>query len=81
MDKKAVIIFRIRQMQLEEDLEIPLHITANDLVVALNAAYDLNMDISDVKKCCLKAERPVALLRGNKMLSNFGVRNGTIISI
>lgn len=80
MDNKAIVIFRIQQKHIEEDLEIPLDITANDLVVALNTAYNLGMDVSDVKRCCLKAERPVALLRGNKKLADFGVRNGTIIS-
>lgn len=80
MDNKAIVIFRIQQKHIEEDLEIPLDITTNDLVVALNTAYNLGMDVSDVKRCYLKAERPVALLRGNKKLADFGVRNGTIIS-
>ena len=80
MDNKAIVIFRIQQKHIEEDLEIPLDISANDLVVALNTAYNLGMDVSDVKRCYLKAERPVALLRGNKKLADFGVRNGTIIS-
>lgn len=80
MDNKAIVIFRIQQKHIEEDLEIPLDITTNDLVVALNTAYNLGMDVSDVKRCYLKAERPVSLLRGNKKLADFGVRNGTIIS-
>ena len=62
------------------DLEIPLYITANDLVVALNTAYELGIDTSDIKNCYLKAEKPIALLKGNKTLAEFGVRNGTIIS-
>ena len=28
-----------------KDIEIPLYITANELVVALNEAYDLNIDL------------------------------------
>jgi hypothetical protein len=47
--------------------------------MALNSAYDLQIDTSDIKNCYLKAERPIALLRGNKTLEEFGVRNGTII--
>ena len=80
MDNKAIVIFRIQQKHIEEDLEIPLDITTNDLVVALNTAYNLGMDVSDVRRCYLKAETPVSLLRGNKKLADFGVRNGTIIS-
>lgn len=80
MDNKAIIILKIHKRQFEVDLEIPLDISANDLVNALNTAYDLGIDISDVKNCYLKAENPIALLKGNKLLSEFGVRNGTVIN-
>ena len=76
---KANIIFEITKRKFSVDLEIPLYISANELVVALNAAYDLRMDISDVKDCYLKAENPIALLRGNKTLEEFGIRNGSTI--
>lgn len=62
------------------DLEIPLDISANDLVIALNSAYDLGIDTSDVKNCYLKAENPIALLKGNKLLSDYGIRNATVIN-
>lgn len=62
-----------------KDIEIPLYITANELVVALNEAYDLNIDTSNVKNCYLKSEKPIALLKGNKTLAEFGIRNGTVI--
>lgn len=80
MENKAIVIFRIHKSNLETDLEIPLDITANDLVNALNSAYELGIDTSDMKNCYLKAENPIALLKGNRMLSEFGVRNGTIIN-
>lgn len=77
---KAIIVFYMLKRNAAVDLEIPLHITANDLVVALNTAYELGIDTSDIKNCYLKAEKPIALLKGNKTLAEFGVRNGTIIS-
>lgn len=77
--EKAIIIFNNIKRQQSIDLEIPLNISANDLVLALNSAYDLGIDISNIKNCYLKAERPIALLKGNKTLEEFGVRNGTII--
>lgn len=80
MDNKAIVIFKIHKSNLETDLEIPLDITANDLVNALNSAYELGIDTSDMKNCYLKVENPIALLKGNRMLSEFGVRNGTIIN-
>lgn len=76
----AVIIFENRKKKECVDLEVPLFISANDLVIALNKAYDLGIDVSDIKNCYLKAENPIALLKGDKTLAEFGVRNGTIIS-
>ena len=80
MENKAIIIFNICKRNLQYDLEIPLDISANDLVIALNNAYDLGIDVSDVKNCYLKAENPIVLLKGNKLLLDFGVRNGTVIN-
>lgn len=80
MENKAIVIFKIHKRNFEVDLEVPLDISANELVIGLNTAYDLGIDVSDVKNCYLKAENPIALLKGNKRLSEFGVRNGTIIN-
>ena len=79
MDNKAVVVFKIMKRKKEYDLEIPLDISANDLVAALNTAFDLGIDTGDIKNCYFQAERPIALLKGNKSLAEFGVRNGTII--
>ncbi|MBE6052866.1 MAG: hypothetical protein E7212_02975 [Clostridium sartagoforme] len=76
----AIVIFNITKKKFSVDLEIPLFITANELVLALNSAYDLQIDVSDIKNCYLKAERPIALLRGNKTLEEYGIRNGSIIN-
>lgn len=65
----------------EVDLEIPLDISANELVIALNTAFALGIDTTDVKNCYLKSENPIALLKGNKLLADFGIHNGTMIYI
>lgn len=75
----VIVRFVMLKKNSEADIDIPLNISANDLVVALNSAYELGIDTSDVKKCYLKSENPIALLRGNKELKEFGLRNGTII--
>lgn len=77
---KAIIIFNNVKLNTTVDIEIPLNITATELVIGLNSAYDLGIDISDIKNCYLKAENPIALLRGNKTLDQFGIRNGSIIN-
>lgn len=80
MEKETVtVVFNMLKRNVSVDIEIPLYISANDLVIALNAAYDLKIDTSNVKECYLKAEKPIALLKGNKTLSDFGIRNGTVI--
>lgn len=78
--EKAIIIFNITRKSISVDLEIPLRISANELVYALNAAYGLEIDTTDIKNCYLKAENPIALLKGNKTLAEFGIRNGSIIN-
>lgn len=80
MENKAIIIFNIPKKNFSVDLEVPLDISANELVIALNSAYDLGIDVSDVKNCFLKAENPIALLKGNKKLADYEVRNGTVIN-
>ncbi len=80
MDRdKAIVIFRIPSHKQEVDVEIPLSITANELVLALNSAYNLGIDTNDIQNCYLTAENPIVLLRGNRTLADFGVRNGTVI--
>lgn len=83
MDKeKAVINFSILRKNGKTevvDLEIPLYITANELVIGLNTAYNLGINTEDTKNCYLKAENPIALLRGSKLLSDYKIMNGTNI--
>ena len=80
MDKEtAIIILNITKRNFTVDLEVPLDISANDLVNALNTAYELGIDTSDIKNCYLKAESPIALLKGNKTLAEFGLRNGSVV--
>lgn len=78
MDKETVVI-RFRYMDKEIDIELPLVITAQELLVALNEAYELKIDTTDIKICHLQAENPIVLLKGNKTLKEFGIRNGTIV--
>lgn len=77
---RAIIIFKIIDSGQEMDLDIPLNITANDLVFALNSAFQLGIDTSYIKNCYLKAENPIALLRGSQTLEKYGIRNGSIIT-
>lgn len=77
---KAIVIFNYIKKNKCVDLEVPLDITATDFVIALNTAYDLGIDTTNIKNCYLKAENPISLLRGNKTLAEYGIRNGSIIN-
>lgn len=78
--ESAIVVLRILKRNIELDIETPLDITANEFVIGLANAYNLKIDLSDIKQCYLKIENPIALLKGNKFLSEFGVHNGTIIN-
>ncbi len=75
----VVVIFKIAKRKQSFDIEIPLNISANELVVALDSAFELGIDTSDIKSCYLQAENPIGLLKGEKTLKDFGIRNGSII--
>lgn len=74
-----VVEFCNKNNGVTEEIEIPLSITANDLIYALNYAYDLKLNSEDVFEYYLCSENPVAFLRGEKTLSDFGLRNGSVI--
>lgn len=76
----AIVVFKMHKRNQSVDLQTPLFISANELVLALNTAYGLGIDTSDIKLCYLKSENPIALLKGNKTLAEFGIRNGSVIN-
>ncbi len=80
MGKETINVkFYIHERNLVLDVEIPLSITANELIIGLDAAYDLGIDVSNAKKCHMTAENPIALLKGNRLLREYGLHNGTQI--
>lgn len=79
MEDSAIVEFYNKKTNQVVELEIPLGITASDLALALNETYSLGMDTENVFSCYLVSENPIAFLRGNKMLSEYGIRNGSRI--
>lgn len=78
-NSKAIVTFNNIKDNISVDLEVPLDISAHDLVIALNSVYSLGINEADIKNCYLKAEKPIVLLRGSRTLEDLGVRNGTEI--
>lgn len=61
------------------DLEIPIDITARELIIGLNEAYDLGISIENVRECFLNCENPICLIKGNRLIKEYGLRTGSII--
>lgn len=74
--RKTVLITFLNK---NTDLEVPIDISANDLILALNQIYHLGIQTENIRNCYMMAENPIALLKGNKTLEQFGIRNGSAI--
>ena len=71
------MIFHIGEKSV--DIEAPLDITANEFVLGINAGFNLGLDLNNPDENFLRAENPVALVKGEKNLAELGLRNGTSI--
>lgn len=78
-DKAIITVYLIKQ-GISKDLEVPLDISANELCEALFHQYYPEHE-GDVEQFFLRSERPIALLRGEKTLREYGIRDGSVINI
>jgi hypothetical protein len=76
----AIITVNLLHNATAHDVEVPLDITANELCEALFRKY-LPEQYGDMNQYTLKAERPIALLRGERTLREYGLRDGSVINI
>ena len=72
MEEKIILIFHDVEKKQDCDLEVPSDLTANEFVHALNQGLNMGIDTKDISN-------PIALLRGNKKLSEYGLHHGTDI--
>lgn len=79
MKETAIIVFEYTKLNKSFDIEVPLSITANELIYGLNKGLNLGIDLNNVSECYLCTEEPRTLLRGDNILSKFGIRDGTKI--
>lgn len=76
-----IVILHNHKNNTKIDIEIPKDISVHELIIGLNESFHLGMDTEAMSKCYLKTENPIALLKGNKSIEEYGVRNGTTINI
>ena len=79
MDNKVIVTLYDHTSDKATDLELDLDITALELFYGLDEAFGWGSAGGDIQNCYLAAENPIALLRGNKKLGEFGIRNGSIL--
>ena len=77
--ERVTVVLEIPKRGERRDVEIPLYITANELIPALDQTYGLGLDSCDDRRACLQAENPIALLRGGRTLAEYGIRKGSVI--
>ena len=75
MENTVVVSLQIPRKHFVADMEVPLNIPAERVIVALSVTYDL--DVGD--EGYLICENPIALISGKKTFREFGVRNGSIL--
>lgn len=79
MDDTIIMIFERTKTNEKIDIEVPLNISANDLLHGLNEGLHLGLNLEDSTQCYLCTENPIALIKGNKLLSEYHLHNGTKI--
>ena len=76
----AIITVKLINKNESYDLEVPLDISAGELCGALYEMYSSQIQ-SNMQQFFLRAERPIALLRGQRSLRDYGIRDGSIINL
>ena len=78
MEDRAVIQFMAGD-GVKKDLDVPLDISAAELIRSLNAALSLGIPQEKIADAFFKAENPITLIKGEKTLKELGIYNGTLI--
>lgn len=81
MAERAVIQLNIIATGQSHDVDVPLDITAFELLEGLNEAYDLGLTSIDPVDCYVKAENPTVLMHGKKTLGQYGIFDGSVVNI
>ena len=79
MDNSLIIRFKNVKKNEEFDIEVPADITANELIYGLKKGFQLDIDMDNPKQCYLRAENPIALIRGEATMESLGLRDGSVV--
>lgn len=79
MKDTYILIFRNCKSGESFDIEVPKYITANELIISLNKGLRLGIDMEDTANCFLRAENPIALIKGDTVLEEYQLHDGSIL--
>lgn len=79
--QKTVVQINIPSKNINDDIEIPLSITVQELLDALSKIYQIKIDWDNMSNCYLKTEHPIMFIKGSNTLASYGIRTGTVINI
>ena len=75
----CMVEFHDTQTGRSSDLQLPMNLSGNDLVVALATAYKLPINVNNPEELYLRTEDPISLIEGDATLEQLGLSNGTRI--
>lgn len=81
MNNRAVVVVRRVKNGSERDLDIPLDISLHEFIKALYSIYGIETNEEHMGRMHLCAENPITLLKGNKLLIEYGLHEGSILYI
>lgn len=79
MRDKIMIVFQRNDTDEVMDLEIPTNISIAELIYGLNIGLKLGIDMNDPAGCYLRSENPIALLKGEGLIEEYKLHDGSKI--
>ena len=77
MKLTAVVTVFSEVGKMPQDFEIPLDISANDLIIAFSEIFGLPIKKEQLFNYCIRTDCPKALLMGESILKDYGIRDGS----
>lgn len=81
MAETIMMVFEKTKTNESFDIEVPLDITAEELLRGLNIGLKLGLDLSNPSQSYLISENPIALIKGSTVLKDFNLHNGTVLKM
>jgi len=81
MSETIMMVFERTKTNESFDIEVPLDITAEELLNGLNTGLRLGLDLSKPTTGYLISENPIALIKGDTLLKDFNLHDGTLLKM